>query len=85
MPLKNYMNHQRLIEPSSSDLCLIIFLIRLKEIFEIVKELFCIVPSSVPAESLFSIAGLIQNGIRNRLNPMNLEKLTFIKTNSIRL
>jgi hypothetical protein len=49
----------------------------------IVKELYCLAPTSVPAESLFSVAGFIQNEERNRLNSKNLEKFTFIKLNSI--
>ena len=45
-------------------------------------DLFCIAPTSVSAESLFSIAGLIQDDLRNRLNPKNLDKIIFIKINS---
>ena len=48
----------------------------------IVKELYCLSATSVPVESFFSVAGFIQNEERNRLNPKNLEKLTFIKLNS---
>ncbi|RNA19741.1 hypothetical protein BpHYR1_006512 [Brachionus plicatilis] len=46
-------------------------------------ELFCKTPLSVPAESLFSVAGFIQNEERNRLNPHNLEKLTNSSLNLI--
>ncbi|CAF1042586.1 unnamed protein product [Brachionus calyciflorus] len=46
-------------------------------------NLFCTAPTSVSAESLFSKAGLKQNDLRNRLNPHNLDKLIFIKTNSL--
>lgn len=37
--------------------------------------------TAVPSESLFSGAGLTQTDLRNRLNPENLDKLNFIKTN----
>ena len=51
-------------------------------LFSIVKELYSITRTSVPAESLISVAGFIQNEERNRLNSRNFEKITFIKVNS---
>ena len=45
----------------------------------IALALFCITASSVPSESLFSIVGIIQNELRNRLAPEVLEDITFIK------
>ena len=45
------------------------------------KAIFCCSATSVPAESLFSQSGLIQNDLRNRLSPNVLEMLNFIKSN----
>jgi len=47
----------------------------------IVRIIHSVPATSVPSESLFSRAGLIQNYLRNRLEPSLLEKLTFIKQN----
>ena len=44
--------------------------------------ILCITSTSVPAECLFSEAGLIDTDLRNRLNPYNLELLTFLRHNS---
>ena len=52
------------------------------KLLKIAKSIFSICATSVPSESLFSQAGLIQTDIRNRLNPQNLENLTFLKENS---
>ncbi|CAF1062995.1 unnamed protein product [Brachionus calyciflorus] len=49
---------------------------------KVAKLLLCIPATSVPAESLFSIAGIIQDDQRNRLNPSLLDQLNFIKFNS---
>ena len=58
-----------------------------KENFQILhnisKIIFTCPATSVPAESLFSQAGQIQNDLRNRLNPETLEILNFLKHNSI--
>ena len=48
----------------------------------VTKAIFCVPATSVPSESLFSLAGLIQDDLRNRINPVLLEILTFIKHNS---
>ena len=48
---------------------------------QVARSIFCIVVSSVPSESLFSIAGLIQTDQRNRLEPETLENLIFLKEN----
>ena len=48
---------------------------------EIAKMIFCLVPSSSPVESIFSITGYTQNKLRNRLNPNQLTNLTLLKTN----
>ena len=61
------------------------FEINLPILSSIVKELFCLTPTSVPAESLFSVAGFIHNEERNILKSKNLEKFTFIKLNQISL
>lgn len=47
----------------------------------IAKAIFCITASSVPSECLFSIIGIIQNELRNRLGPDVLEDITIIKEN----
>jgi hypothetical protein len=48
---------------------------------EIAKMIFCLVPSSSPVESVFSITGNTQNKSRNRLNPKQLANLTLLKMN----
>lgn len=48
---------------------------------KIAKKIFCITATSVPSEGLFSQAGLIQTDLRNRLDQVLLEILTFIKYN----
>ena len=48
---------------------------------QIAKELLCIPATSVPSESLFSMAGIIQNELRNRINPGLLNILNFYKAN----
>lgn len=50
---------------------------------KISRSLLSICATSVPSESLFSQAGLIQTDIRNRLNPKNLENLTILKENLV--
>jgi len=45
----------------------------------ILKRVLSVPASSVPSESLFSLAGLIQTDQRNRLNPTMLGSLTFLK------
>lgn len=52
------------------------------KLLKIAKSIFSICATSVPSESLFSQAGLIQTDIKNRLDPQNLENLTFLKENS---
>ena len=58
-------------------------LILYPKLSEIGKVIFSIPCTSVPSESLFSQAGIIQNDLRNRLNPVNLEALNFLKHNSM--
>ncbi|CAF1106996.1 unnamed protein product [Brachionus calyciflorus] len=58
-----------------------IFEIELPLITKIVKIIFSVTATSVPAESLFSCAGLIQNESRNRLDPAVLDKINFVKSN----
>ena len=48
----------------------------------IIKAYFATMATSVPSESLFSIAGLIHTDLRNRMRAPNLEMLSFIKHNS---
>lgn len=48
---------------------------------KIAKILLCIPASSVPAESLFSVTGIIQNEQRNRINPLLLNYVSLIKLN----
>ena len=48
----------------------------------IIKAYFATTATSVPSESLFSIAGLIYTDLRNRMRAPNLEILSFIKHNS---
>lgn len=47
----------------------------------LVRRLFCIPATSVPAECLFSKAGIIQSELRNRLNPDLLEYYCFLSHN----
>ncbi|CAF0904482.1 unnamed protein product [Brachionus calyciflorus] len=53
----------------------------------IAVELYCVQPTSVPAESLFSIAGLIQNDQKNRdkIFIYYLEKMEEVNTREHRL
>ena len=46
---------------------------------KIAKIFYTLPATSVPSEALFSQAGLIQTDIRNRLGPLLLEKLVFLK------
>ena len=41
----------------------------------------CVTATSVPAEALFSISGIIQNEQRNRIQPSALNMITIIKNN----
>ena len=47
----------------------------------VVRRLMCIPATSVPAESLFSRAGLIHTESRNKLNPNLLEYYCFLNNN----
>ena len=46
------------------------------------KIYLCAPPTSVPSERLFSTAGDIRSHTRNRLSPLNAERLVFLKGNS---
>uniref|UniRef100_A0A8C9YLD5 HAT C-terminal dimerisation domain-containing protein n=1 Tax=Sander lucioperca TaxID=283035 RepID=A0A8C9YLD5_SANLU len=46
------------------------------------KIYLCASPTSVPSERLFSTAGDIRSHTRNRLSPVNAERLVFLKGNS---
>ena len=59
-----------------------IFEKELSNMTNIVKIVFTVTATSVPAESLFSDAGLIQNDLRNRLDPAILDKINFVKSNN---
>ena len=48
---------------------------------KISRIFFTVTASSVPAESLFSYAGLVQNESRNRLDPSTLDMINFFKNN----
>lgn len=48
---------------------------------QVARHLLCVPATSVPSESLFSVAGIIQDDQRNRLKPAMLNMLTFIKYN----
>lgn len=54
---------------------------RFSSLAQLAKQLFCVPATSVPAESLFSMAGIIQTDLRNRLNPRSLEMICFLKQN----
>ena len=45
------------------------------------KMILCLSATSVASESLFSVAGIIQDEQRNRLHPMLLSMLNFMKFN----
>ena len=47
----------------------------------LVKRLFCLPATSVPAECLFSKAGIIQTDLRNRIHPQLLEYYCFLNNN----
>jgi hypothetical protein len=46
---------------------------------EIAKIIFSLTATSVPADSLFSISGIIQNDQRNRLNSKTVEMINVYK------
>ena len=48
---------------------------------KLVRRLFCLPATSVPAECLFSKAGIIQTELRNRINPKLLEYYCFLNHN----
>lgn len=49
---------------------------------DVIKKLFCVPATSVPAEQLFSKAGLLISEKRNRLNPTNVDILLFLNKNA---
>ncbi|KYN06411.1 Zinc finger BED domain-containing protein 4, partial [Cyphomyrmex costatus] len=49
-------------------------------LFKIAKQYLAVVATSVPAERLFSKAGLIKSDIRNRLKPSRLNSLLFLQS-----
>lgn len=54
---------------------------QLPELSRLARIILSVPTTSVPSESLFSSAGIIQNELRNRLNPATLDMLNFIKYN----
>ncbi|XP_039279367.1 E3 SUMO-protein ligase ZBED1-like [Nilaparvata lugens] len=52
-----------------------------KELADIAKKYLCVPATSVPAERVFSKAGLILSSQRNRLKPKVVDKLIFCKSN----
>ena len=54
----------------------------LPKLARVARIIMCVPSTSVPSESLFSIAGLIQNDLRNRLAPTSLNMLNFLKFNA---
>lgn len=53
----------------------------LPKLSNLARIILAIPATSVPSESLFSVAGMIQTELRNRLNPACLEMLNFIRSN----
>ena len=48
---------------------------------EICQDLLCVPCTSVPAERLFSLSGLLTENRRNRISPVNLQNRVIIKGN----
>ncbi|RNA19308.1 Zinc finger BED domain-containing [Brachionus plicatilis] len=53
----------------------------LPSITQICEFLFSVTSTSVPAENLFSSAGLVQDELRNKIEPTALEMINFIAKN----
>ncbi|CAF1070595.1 unnamed protein product [Brachionus calyciflorus] len=53
----------------------------LPNFLNVAKLVFSVPATSVPAESLFSSAGLVQDDLRNKLHPASLDMINFIKNN----